>query len=258
MSLVLAVLCAVLTGCSSGTGSPSSPSSPSPLLRAAPRLVTPRAAAPASVSPAHGWDVSHPQCARSMPTGGGFAIVGITGGKPFSSNRCLGSQLRWARGHQGYAVYVNTSNGSHSDPVGAGRAIARDAIRREHAAGSHGVSMWWLDVETVNAWTGTAQENATVLDSLAVTLQRSGARVGFYSTPLMWAQVAGDWQPRLPIWLATGPGTAAGARARCADGFAGSLPSLVQWEQHTAHRRRDHDLVCPSATHRAGDFLVLR
>jgi hypothetical protein len=143
--------------------------------------------------------------------------------------------------------------------VAWGRAIARDAIAREHAAGTGGVAMWWLDVETMNDWVGTAEENATVLDAVAVTLQQSGARVGVYSSPAMWAEIAGAWAPRLPTWLAGGPGTAARALAACdGEGFTGDRPALVQWVQHTRRGLLDHDLICPSMRARARAILVAR
>jgi hypothetical protein len=143
--------------------------------------------------------------------------------------------------------------------VAWGRTIARDAIAREHAAGDAGVAMWWLDVETANDWVGTTQQNATVLDSVAATLQQEGARVGIYSSPAMWPEIAGAWQPSLPTWLASGPGTAAQALATCSGGgFTGDPPAVVQWVHQTRHRRLDRDLICPSMRTHAAEILVLR
>src|SRR5258708_9182999 len=58
-----------------------------------------------------GNDVSYPECGRPVPTGGEFGIVGITGGRPFTANPCLGAEQTWASGLPDVAmVYLNTSN----------------------------------------------------------------------------------------------------------------------------------------------------
>ncbi len=256
--LPVLLLCVVVTDC--GDGPPAHVASePGPLVAGAPKLQTPAVAPRATVTPPRGYDVSHPQCRKSLPTDGGFGIVGITRGKPLTTNPCLARELRWARAHRGYAVYLNTSFPRRTDPVAWGRTIARDAIAREHTAGTGGVPMWWLDVETVNDWVGSAQENATVLDAVAVTLQQSGARVGIYSSPSMWTEIAGAWMPSLPTWLAGGPGTAVQALAACVGpGFSGQPPALVQWVQRSRGRQMDHDLICPSMRTHARDILVAR
>ena len=104
----------------------------------------------------------------------------------------------------------------------------------------HGTSVWWLDVETINTWAGTQQENATVLDAMAARLQGLGVRVGIYSTPAMWEEIAGAWAPGLPIWYATGPATSPIASSDCANGFAGSTSAIVQWTQRDARLQPDH------------------
>src|SRR3954468_11977960 len=74
---------------------------PPPLLPRAPALTAPTTPPAARVDPVTGWDVSHPQCRRALPDRGGFAIVGVTGGRPLSSNRCFADQQRWATAKQG-------------------------------------------------------------------------------------------------------------------------------------------------------------
>ena len=135
-----------------------------------------------------------------------------------------GQAARLGAGKAGHAVYINTGYPGTGDPVGYGRKLVDDAVAREHAAGVTGTDVWWLDVETVNTWAGTVQENATVLDSMAARLQELGVRVGIYSTPSMWTEIAGTWEPGLPVWFATGPGTQAGATPSCDRSFAGSRP----------------------------------
>lgn len=230
---------------------------PPPLLPGAPPLRSPLPAPAATVTTV-GYDVSHPQCGRTLPSDGGFAIVGVTGGRPMSSNRCAGIQLRWAANKQGRAVYVNTGYPGVGDPVAYGRAVVDDAVARERAQSPGGTTVWWLDVETENTWAGTTQENATVLDAMAARLQELGVRVGIYSTPQMWEEIAGSWSPGLPVWYAVGPGTAAQAAAACSSELAGSAPAIVQWVQDTAHGRLDHNLVCPAYRNRAGELFQLR
>jgi hypothetical protein len=241
----------------SSTPSVDVPPPPPPLLPGAPKLTTPPPAGAASV-PVLGYDVSHPQCARKLPATGGFGIVGINRGRPLSTNPCLGRQSAWADGKAGRAVYVNTGYPGTGDPVAYGRKIVDDAIAREHAAGVTGTTVWWLDVETVNTWAGTQQENATVLDSMAARLQDLGVRVGIYSTPQMWLEIAGSWEPGLPVWYATGPGTQTSAAQACEKSFAGSPTAIVQWVQSAPGGLLDHDMICPAYADRAGELLDLR
>ena len=236
----------------SGTG----PSEPAPLLPGAPTVTVPPKQ-PAASAPGTGYDVSYPQCGRSLPSKAAFGIVGVNGGAPLTSNKCFGAQFDWARGLPGRAVYINTSWSGTGDPVEYGRRLVTDAIERERAAGVRGVSMWWLDVELANTWNGTQQENATVLAAMAAQLQDAGVRVGIYSSPAMWAEIAGDWNPGLPVWNATGPGTRARARASCSESFAGSTSGMVQWVQKAGTRLLDHNEICPAWKNRAGDLLDL-
>jgi hypothetical protein len=234
--------------------SPPTVADPPPLLPQAPKLTVPAPAPPASV-PAIGYDVSHWQCRTALPAAGGFAIVAITSGKPLSTNPCLSQQISWARNKPGHAVYLNTANPGTANPVTYGQALVDDAVSSEHAAGAGPTSMWWLDVETVNTWDGTQQQNATVLDAMAARLQQLGARVGIYSTPQMWAEIAGAWAPGLPVWFATAADNAGQAELDCQATFAGSPTAIVQWQQTDSGVELDHNLICPAFRNHAGDLL---
>jgi hypothetical protein len=227
-----------------------------PLLPGAPTVAAPPPAAPATVA-GRGFDVSYPQCGRVLPTGAAFAIVGVNGGAPLTSNRCLRAQVDWARATGAYAVYLNSSWTGHGDPVSYGRRLVDDAVAREHAAGIDGTAVWWIDVETTNTWNGTTQENATVIASMAARLQELGVRVGIYSSPQQWQQIAGDWAPGLPVWNATGPGRQTLALRACSETFAGSATAIVQWVQKQGSRVFDHNLLCPAWKDRAGELLNL-
>ena len=65
------------------------------LLSLTTTLSTPSQASP--VTPLLlGTDISYPQCPSSVPTAVSFAVVGVTNGKPFTSNPCLSQELSWA------------------------------------------------------------------------------------------------------------------------------------------------------------------
>src|SRR4051794_4679331 len=150
-------------------------------------------AASASAAPSTvGYDVSHPQCGQTLPTGQAFGIVGVNGGLATTANPCLDTQLRWAWRSSGAVaaqpraqVYVNTANpgeirdqvttwpSSGSTPYGAcdgrnttacswqyGWERARNSVTSFFgpAAQTAGVDAdpahytWWLDVEDANTW----------------------------------------------------------------------------------------------------------
>ncbi len=133
-----------------------------------------------------GFDISWPQCNSVLPSSPGFGIVGVNDGAPFSVNKCLDRELRWAMGaaNPAPAFYLNTGNGG---PIGngdwpstqrapkicrgansvpcaydygwnAGVASYADVVQAEGVDGVASpnvtaiASSWWLDVETGNAW----------------------------------------------------------------------------------------------------------
>lgn len=63
-----------------------------------------------------GYDVSYPQCGKTLPVNPVFTVVGVNGGRPGDTNPCLEQQLTWARTANGGAgqpaiqMYVNTAN----------------------------------------------------------------------------------------------------------------------------------------------------
>jgi len=148
---------------------------------------------PVSTPPA-GWDVSYPQCGAALPVPTQFAVVGVDGGRVYSANACLSTELAWgARSAEGAPqYYVNTANpgprvstkwpsGQQAPRVCAPSYPANDSVdcaydygwnaaadswaRATAAASAAGVpspagSAWWLDVETGNSWE-TLQYGAT-------------------------------------------------------------------------------------------------
>jgi hypothetical protein len=239
------------------SGSSSSAAPDTGVLPGAP-TPTPQPAAAAATVKGVGYDVSYPQCRSTLPPSAAFGIVGLNGGAPLLSNRCFSTQVAWARRTGAYAVYINTAYSGAGEPVAYGARLAEDAIAREHAAGVSGIGMWWLDVELTNTWKGTQRENATVIASMAHRLQAAGVRVGIYSSPDQWAEIAGDYSPGLPVWNAIGTGTEAQALASCDESFAGSASAIVQWVAKRNGTVIDHNLVCPAYRHRGREILVVR
>lgn len=71
---------------------------------------------PAAPTELKGYDVSYPQCGKSLPTDHYFGIVGVNGGTASVANGCLADQLVWANGAKTGSnqprvqLYVNTAN----------------------------------------------------------------------------------------------------------------------------------------------------
>jgi hypothetical protein len=155
---------------------------------------TASAAAPTEV----GYDVSYPQCGRSLPSDRAFAIVGVNGGLSTRANPCLSTQLSWAWRSTGAVssqpraqVYLNTANPgqvidqvttwptSGTTPYGecdgtnsmacsweygwqrASNSILAFFVPAARGAGVEsdpGRYVWWLDVETTNTWQRGSRE----------------------------------------------------------------------------------------------------
>ena len=179
-----------------------------------------------------GYDVSYPQCSRTLPTDVAFGIVGVNRGIVFSQNPCLGagaqpSQLKWAGKDAG--LYANTGNpgpelSSHwpegqtaprfcdpDDPDTAACAYDYGWNAAEHAyataieayislgwaeQGAERTPVanhWWLDVETANSWRDDPALNVAALQGGIAYLESVDvAGVGFYSAPWMWSEITGD------------------------------------------------------------------
>jgi hypothetical protein len=200
---------------------------------------------------ASGFDISWPQCNGPLPPGPyQVAIVGATGGRAFYQNPCLARQFAWARAATATpGLYLNLNG-----PFGraaergargpAGDCSAADVSCRSanfgyqaaaHAiayARSQGVSapVWWLDVETTNSWWEDPALNARVIQGAIDGLRAQGRMVGIYSTPSQWREIAGDFRPGLPVWVAGASGPIQ-VPLFCtpARGFGGGAPALVQF-----------------------------
>ena len=213
----------------------------------------------------NGYDASYPsaQCSASAYPSG-FAIIGLGRGRPFTTNACLAHE--WALAPTTLvapSLYFNTGySGAYAKQITAGcqsavgnapipPTVTGHQLSTEQQAWEIGCSeaayaaahqpgkpaMWWADVETANSWSTNTTYNDLAIDGIAYEMSglstTTGAGFGFYSTPAMWAQIAGagfdstpaitaDWQPASscppsgfstsPVWLIqNGTVTAGGA-----------------------------------------------
>ena len=231
-----------------------------------------------------GNDISYPQCSHAFPTGQAFGIVAVNEGVANITNSCLAAEMTWARASSGatrqpkVSLYVNTADpgraaagdwpandtdpvtGKHvRDPYGtcSGQDNAAcawqygwnmaDADARTRGVPGPGHYRWWLDVETVNSWKLSAQDNRADLEGMATYFRGIGGAVGIYSTMKQWGPLTGTIRPasplyRLPDWLA-GAKTLAQAERNCrlAPLTGGGTVAVTQWAALPANR----DFACP-------------
>ena len=199
-----------------------------------------------------GWgnDISWPQCDGPYPGAHEVGVVGVTGGRPFTTNPCLASEFAWARASQmpgGAQLYINleidgTSMGPHHCAVDDhacraydyGVVTVFDAIARAQSVGVN-AGFWWLDVEVGNYWNDLQPDwnQATVQGAIDAARSR-GIDVGIYSSVDQWAQIVPPtYHPMVPTWLAV-VGDSVMAPGLCALGrtLTGGPVYMVQYDDH--------------------------
>jgi hypothetical protein len=220
-------------------------------------------AKPVKPAPTRGYDISYPQCGGAYPVNPAFAIVGVNGGRVFSTNPCLADQLRWG-GDAAAEVYLNTGNPGPAlssfwprgqttprfcdtnNPDTAdcaydyGWNAAQYSYQQVEAAyaarsisANPNATAWWLDVETTNSWRPTTALNVAALQGQVDYLRSRGVtRLGFYSTTAQWGTITGGTQAfaPMPSWGAGAPSEKA-ARQHCVStaGFTGGDLAMVQY-----------------------------
>ncbi len=213
--------------------------------------------------PTRGYDISYPQCGAPYPANPAFGIVGVNGGRVFSVNPCLASQITWGGGAK-TELYINTGNpgpglsqfwpsGQTSprfcDPANldtadcaydygwnaakqswetAGQAYATLGLTASPAA-----TAWWLDVETTNSWRSNTALNVAALQGEVDYLRSVGVtKLGFYSTTAQWGTITGGSRTfaAYPSWGA-GASSEKAARQHCVStpGFTGGRLAMVQF-----------------------------
>jgi len=204
-----------------------------------------------------GYDVSYPQCGGATP-GGSFGIVGVNGGRPFSTNSCLGAEYAAALKSPAPSLYINTGYaGAYRNNItagcsaqsasvsGTGRQVqawaigcseAEASMSYATAQGATNPAAWWLDVETANSWSSSNLSlNRYSIQGAVTRLAQSGLPVGIYSTGSMWTAISGgNFTPSSVAadWEAAG--------GSCSTPFTSSPVWLVQ----STTSGFDSDLAC--------------
>lgn len=231
---------------------------PKPKPVAKPTVAKPQAAKKVVTPPdpfeRYGYDVSWPQCRTTgsviPPAQGGSAIVGITGGRPFTSNPCLASQWAWAKTRAHHSAYINLAYPKTlTDPYNYGLNTARSALSTARSAGLK-LSGVWLDVEVGNHWSLSTVANNAVIRGAVAAVKAAGIQAGIYSTPLNWIRITGNARINGPLWLAVADPNV--MLARCAGpGIGGRAPDMVQASKQVDGHIFDWDLSCATKP----DFL---
>ena len=234
----------------------------------------PRTTAPAT------YDVSYPQCGKTLPAPIDGGIVGVNGGLVYSANPCLATEYAWAaQATTTYApaFYANTGNpgpaysshwptgqqlpqvcdGTNSEACSYdyGYNAAQDSFARAAAVTATASSRtWWLDVETGNSWqtlesaygqnaTAQANDRASIAGAVAALHDAGVSTVGVYSTSYQWGQITGGSGTQFaaqPVWVA-GVGSLSTAKSNCTStSFTGGRVTLAQY----ASNGYDADVHC--------------
>ncbi len=204
-----------------------------------------------------GYDVAQPNCTETPP--GGFAVVGLGGGRPFTTNTCLASEWKTAldlssssTSIPGPALYFNTgyagaygrdvtsSCATYAGPSLAGVprhdqstyaqaweiGCSESAYAAEVAkTAGDAPSMWWADIETGNSWSTTQTVNRYTVDGISYEMQQSAPGIsGVYSYTSSWEKLVGaDFTPTPDFAAQWGPGLGCNT-----PGFTGAPVWLVQ------------------------------
>jgi hypothetical protein len=219
-------------------------------------------------------DLSYPACEDVLPAAPQtFGIIGVTGGRAFTTNSCLIKEFAWAQTAQiapTFFMNLNSPSGAvafkaKTGPKGncaptddiclsynfgwhAARLAYAAAQSQETAAG-----MWWLDIEEMNTWSETnLPANAQVIQAAIDYLKSQNRTVGLYSTSKQFGEIAGTYSPGLPVWVAGAPDSAtAPTYCDAAHAFAGGTVWLVQYPSGDTGGN-DADYACGSAPVPAG------
>jgi len=223
----------------------------------------------------------------------GFAVVGVTAGKAFTHNARLASECDWARLSSATAptMYLNLnapygstatranvsspktcatlfgaattstlSGGTHPEPTvcagyNYGYNAAKDAYTYASSQPYMATPLWWLDVEEANSWSPNAAVNDAVIQGAMDYLNAKGIRVGIYSVPRMWSNIAGgNFVPvqtlsgnavTIPTWFPIGISTQVNALNACLTDHSfiiGGSAWIIQYEVNST--AVDQNIAC--------------
>ena len=195
-----------------------------------------------------GYDFSYPNCDSQFPMRGNFYVIGVTGGKAFTQNPCLGKEAK--RFGKKATVYMNLNGAIGKTATNAllgpkkckendsmclnfnyGFQAARDAYRYALSQGVS-ASFWWFDIETANSWNSDAIANQQVVLGAQYFFMNKSIQVGVYSATFMWQEIMGGWTYQdLPVWIAPVYVDANTASDYCKseNSFTGGRVALVQY-----------------------------
>ncbi len=200
-----------------------------------------------------GYDVSYPNC--GVTPSGAFAIVGVNGGRPFSTNGCFQAEYAAAPQSPVPSLYINTGySGAYRKNINSacssqsGTVTGSSAQKQAWAIGcseadtsiqyaQRAASMWWLDVETGNSWSSSNLVlNQYTIEGVINRFAQTGLPVGVYSTASMWNTITGGsfTPPSVVVydWVAGGS---------CSSPF---MPSTTVWLTQTMSGGVDYDTAC--------------
>ncbi len=202
--------------------------------------------APSTTSVHYLADASWPNCSLQLPTAQ-VGIVGINGGRPFTTNPCLTKETL---NFKTPSVYVNTAypgksyglRFQYSPRFCSSVDDVCLAYNYGYNAGLYDVShtlsqgiianWWWLDVETENSWNSNTLFNRAALQGIldAVSGYAGNKRIGFYSSLWQWNLLTGNWRNGYPAWVGTGSKYESVAVKKCATkSFTGGEILLSQF-----------------------------
>ena len=197
----------------------------------------------------YGYDISWPQCGphgagSALPhQRGSVAVVGITGGTPFTTNPCLAQQWSWARSRTHHSGYINIAfprNGMN--PASYGAATVAAALSRARANGI-ALTGAWLDVEVGNHWSHNRSANYAVVRGALAALKAASIAPGIYTTPLNWREITGNARIDVPLWKAVYTDSAMSRSCKGA-GIGGRAPDMVQGIIKEGRVQFDWNLIC--------------
>jgi hypothetical protein len=210
-----------------------------------------------------------------------FGVIGITGGKAFVDNNRLHSEVAWAQvssltlptmymnlnAPYGSTVAANIGGpktcppnvSTSTDPtVCEGYNYGYNAATHSfaYAKGNNvSPSLWWLDIEEANSWSPDTSVNDATIQGAIDYLNAQGVRVGIYSVPRMWDDIAGAaFVPSqtingaaisIPNWVTISTATEVGALNTCVTGngfITGSPIWLIQYEADST--AVDQNIAC--------------
>ena len=138
-----------------------------------------------------GYDISWPQCNSAFPPSPGFGIVGVNDGAPFTVNKCLDRELRWAQGgvNPVPAFYLNSGNGGwhvYTGPNTVGATLTvTELIATKLLVGSSTASVTRILTGLGTLSFSITPANSTQDQTFAVTGAQAGdaVQIGWLTSP---------------------------------------------------------------------------